>query len=100
MIYPNKSVDFNSLAIVYSLEFNSRGILTKPILLNRLQLASEALNDNFSNPIGTRFGINLFPFKQSGIYYNYKAKNPFSIYKESTPYLYLTATCLATYEHR
>jgi hypothetical protein len=91
LIYPNKTLDFNSLAIVYSLEFNSRGILTKPILLSRLQLASQALNDNFLNPIGTRLGINLFPFKQSGIYFNYKAKNPFSIYKESTPYLYLTA---------
>ena len=74
LIYPNKALDFNSLAIVYSLEFDSRGILTKPILLSRLQLASQALNDNFSNPIGTRLGINLFPFKQSGIYFNYKTK--------------------------
>ena len=90
LIYPIKTVDFNELAIVYSLEFNSRGILTKPILLNRLQLASQALNDNSSNPIGTRFGIDLIPYKKNGIYYSYKSKNPFSIYKESTPYLYLT----------
>jgi hypothetical protein len=90
LIYPTKSIDFNKLAIVYSLEFNSRGILTKPILLNRLQLASQALNDNSSNPIGTRFGIDLVPYKKNGIYYSYKSKNPFSIYKESTPYLYLT----------
>jgi hypothetical protein len=90
LIYPIKSVDFNDLAIVYSLEFNSRGILTKPILLNRLQLASQALNDNSSNTIGTRFGIDLVPYKKNGIYYSYKSKNPFSIYKESTPYLYLT----------
>jgi hypothetical protein len=90
LIYPVKTVDFNELAIVYSLEFNSRGILTKPILLNRLQLASQALNDNSSNPIGTRFGVDLVPYKKNGIYYSYKSKNPFSIYKESTPYLYLT----------
>jgi hypothetical protein len=90
LIYPIKTVDFNELAIVYSLEFNSRGILTKPILLNRLQLASQALNDNSSNPIGTRFGVDLVPYKKNGIYYSYKSKNPFSIYKESTPYLYLT----------
>jgi hypothetical protein len=90
LIYPIKSVDFNDLAIVYSLEFNSRGILTKPILLNRLQLASQALNDNSSNTIGTRFGVDLIPYKKNGIYFSYKSKNPFSIYKESTPYLYLT----------
>jgi hypothetical protein len=90
LIYPIKTVDFNELAIVYSLEFNSRGILSKPILLNRLQLASQALNDNSSNPIGTRFGVDLVPYKKNGIYYSYKSKNPFSIYKESTPYLYLT----------
>jgi hypothetical protein len=90
LIYPIKTVDFNELAIVYSLEFNSRGILTKPILLNRLQLASQALNDNSSNPIGTRFGVDLVPYKKNGIYFSYKSKNPFSIYKESTPYLYLT----------
>jgi hypothetical protein len=90
LIYPIKTIDFNELAIVYSLEFNSRGILSKPILLNRLQLASQALNDNSSNPIGTRFGVDLIPYKKNGIYFSYKSKNPFSIYKESTPYLYLT----------
>jgi hypothetical protein len=92
LIYPIKSVDFNELAIVYSLEFNSRGILTKPILLNKLQLASQAFNDNSFNPVGTRFGVDLFPYKKNGIYFDYKSKNPFSIYKESTPYLYLTKT--------
>jgi hypothetical protein len=92
LIYPIKSVDFNQLAIVYSLEFNSRGVLTKPILLNKLQLASQAFNDNSFNPIGTRFGVDLFPYKKNGIYFDYKSKNPFSIYKESTPYLHLTKT--------
>jgi len=92
LIYPIKTEDFNTLAIVYSLEFDSRGILTKPILLNRLQFASQALNDNSSNPVGTRFGVDLIPYKKNGIYYNYKSKNPFSIYKESMPYLYLTKT--------
>jgi hypothetical protein len=92
LIYPIKTQDFNDLAIVYSLEFNSRGILTKPILLNKLQLTSQAFNDNSFNPIGTRFGVDLFPYKRNGIYYDYKTKNPFSIYKESTPYLYLTKT--------
>jgi len=89
LIYPTKTVDFNKLAVVYHLEFNVRNILTKPIGLRRLEFASQALNDNSFNPIGTRFGLELFPYKRSGLYYDYKSKNPFSIYKGSTPYLYL-----------
>jgi len=92
IIYPRKDVDFNEIAIVYHLEFNVRGILTKPILLRKLELASQALNDNSFNPIGTKFGTYIFPYKRSGIYYDYKSKNPFSIYKGSTPYLYINKT--------
>ena len=92
LIYPTKTSDFNDLAIVYHLDFNIRGILRKPIRLRRLELASQALNDNSFNPIGTRFGIDMFPYKRSGIYFDYKSKNPFSIYKGSTPYLYMNRT--------
>ena len=89
IIYPNKSVDFNKIAIVYHLDFNIRGILTQPLNLRKLELASQALNNNAFNSIGTKFGLNLFPYKKSGIYYDYKSKNPFSIYKGTNPYLYL-----------
>ena len=92
LIYPTKTVDFNELAIVYHLDFNIRGILRKPVRLRRLEWASQAFNDNSFNPVGTRFGVNVFPFTRAGIYYDYKAKNPFSIYKGSTPYLYLNRT--------
>ena len=92
LIYPASDVDFNELAIVTHLDFNIRGILTKPLRLKRLELASQAFNDNSFNPIGTRFGIDIFPYKKAGIYYDYKSKNPFSIYKGSTPYLYLNKT--------
>jgi hypothetical protein len=92
LMYPTKTVDFNKLAIVYRLDFNIRGILSKPISLRRVELTSQALNDNSFNPIGTRFGVNVFPYTRSGLYFDYKAKNPFSIYKGSTPYLYLNRT--------
>ena len=90
IIYPIKTVDFNKLAIVFHLELTSRSTLTKPISLRRLSFTSQALDNNSFNPIGTRFGIDMFPYKKSGIYYDYKSKNPFSIYKGSTPYLYMT----------
>ena len=89
LIYPLTDVDFNDLSIVCHLEFNIKGILTKPVLLRRLELASQVFNNNSFNAVGTRFGIDLFPYKRSGLYYDYKSKNPFSIYKGSTPYLYL-----------
>ena len=92
LIYPTKSVNFNDLAIVYHLDFKVRGILSKPIALKKLEIASQAFNDNSFNPVGTRFGINMFPYTRSGLYFDYKAKNPFSIYKGSTPYLYLNRT--------
>ena len=34
----------------------------------------------------------MFPYKRAGIYFDYKSKNPFSIYKGSTPYLYMNRT--------
>jgi hypothetical protein len=90
IIYPSKKVDFNKIAIVYHLEFNSIAINKNPVSIKKLEIASQALNDNSFNPVGTRFGQNIFPFKKSGVYYDYKSKNPFNIYKGSSPYLYLT----------
>jgi hypothetical protein len=90
LIYPSKTLNFNELAIVYRLEFNIRGVTTKAITLRNLSLASQVLNDNSFNPVGTKFGNSIFPYKKSGIYYDHKSKNPFSIYKGSTPYLYMT----------
>jgi hypothetical protein len=90
IIYPSKSVDFNDLAVVYSIDFNVRGIINRPIKIKELEIASQALSDNAFNSVGTRFGVDLVPYKKSGIYFDYKSKNPFSIYKSSTPYLYLT----------
>ena len=92
LIYPSKSVDFNDLAIVYRLEFNNRGILKKPTTLRKLEISSQAFNDNLFNPVGTRFGVDMFPFTRAGLYFDYKADNPYSIYKGSTPYLYLNRT--------
>ena len=90
LIYPSKTIDFNKVAIVYHLVFNTRGILKKPIKLKGLSIASQAFDNNSTSPIGTRFGNSIYPYTKSAIGYDYKAKNPFSIYKGSTPYLYMT----------
>lgn len=90
IIYPPKGADFNDLAIVVHLEFEVDGIKYQPVKIKNLQLASQAFNYNTANNVGTRFGTNVYPYVNNGYYYNYKAKNPFTIYKGSSPYLYLT----------
>jgi hypothetical protein len=90
IVYPPDRVDFNDLAVVVHLDFNIDGILDKPVRLRKLELASQAFSNTGLNPIGTRFGVDLYPYTKSGFYFNYKEKNPYTIYKGSTPYLYLT----------
>ena len=90
IVYPPTSVDFNNLAVVYHLEFASRSSLTKKLPLSKLDISSQAFNDNSFNPIGTRYGIEMYPYTKSGFYYDYNTKNPYSIYKGTTPYMYLT----------
>jgi len=89
LLYPPTDVDFNSLAMVYRFEFNVGGTLRKPVKIRNLEIASQVFEQNSFNHIGTRFGVDLYPYKRSGIYYDYLSDNPISIYKGSTPYLYL-----------
>lgn len=90
LIYPPKDMDLEDLAIVTHIEITSPGITTQDIRIRSLEYASLSLSESQSTPIGTRFGNSVYPFTKSGLYYDYKYKNPFSIYKGSTPYLYLT----------
>lgn len=90
IIYPPKSADFADLAIVVHLEIITDGIKTKPVRVPTIELASQALNVKSPTSIGTKFGIDMYPYTKSGIYFNYKDVNPFKIYKKSSPYLFLT----------
>jgi hypothetical protein len=68
----------------------SASIYDMPISIKSLEYAAMALSDSIPTPIGTRFGNDLYPYRKDGFYFTYKNLNPFSIYKGSTPYLYLT----------
>lgn len=91
IIYPPKDVSFEQLAIVIHIEIISGGISENPVVIRSAQLSSVALNNAVPNPIGTKFGTDLFPYRKSAGFYDYKTNNPFSIYKKSTPYFYLTS---------
>lgn len=92
IIYPPSGINFSELALVTHIEFAVDGLKYNPIKIKKLQYASQALNDTTPVGVGTRFGTKIYPYKKSGVYYDYKSRNPFSIYKGSSPYLYLTRT--------
>lgn len=89
IIYPPTGVNFNDLSIVIHLNVRVKNVSQNPLQVRSLQLASQAFNES-ANEIGTRFGTPIYPYKKTGVYYDYKTENPFSIYKGSSPYLYLT----------
>lgn len=92
IIYPPKNVDFTKTNMYVEVVISADRISEKPIAIQSLELSSLALSDNKPTPIGTRYGADMFPFTENGFYYDYKSENPFSIYKGSTTYLYLTKT--------
>ena len=90
IIYPPRGIRLSDVSIVTHLEWTVPGIITNPLVVKKLQYASQAFNEKTSNPVGTRFGTPVFPYLKYGSYFDYKSKNPYRIYKGSTPYLYLT----------
>jgi hypothetical protein len=92
IIYPPVGVDFNDLSIVTHIDINVKNSSTHNVNIKKLSYASQALNESDASPIGTRFGTPIYPYTKTGIYYNFKKNNPFSIYTGSSPYLYLTKT--------
>jgi hypothetical protein len=90
IIYPPTNVSFAQTVMVTEIAVSAEHISDKPLAISTLELSSIALNDETPTPIGTRYGTDIYPFTENGFYYDYKSPNPFSIYKGSTPYLYLT----------
>lgn len=84
IIYPPQNTDLGLLSLVFKLDFIVNGIRTNPMALKSLQVASVALNKESDTFVGTRLGAN---FK---VYNNSDGDNPFRIYKESSPYLYMS----------
>lgn len=90
IIYPPSSIPFEDLAIVTHIHAQTTSIEDSPILIRSLEYAALSLSETSPTPIGTRFGNDIYPYRKDGFYFTYKQKNPFTIYKGSTPYLYMT----------
>lgn len=92
IIYAPSGVDFNDLSIVTHIDIKVKDSDTNNVNIKKLGYASQALNESDASPIGTRFGTPIYPYTKTGIYYDFKRQNPFSIYNGSSSYLYLTKT--------
>lgn len=82
-------INIKNVALVLHLEIVSSGVINDNIKIKFLDIASQALGYS-PNKIKTKFGAEVIPYKKSGLYFEYKGVSPFSTYKQSTPYLYLT----------
>jgi hypothetical protein len=92
VIFPPKElVNFEDYYLTFHIESRTKGIYTKPAVLKKMSISSLAFDESDFYSIGTRTGNEIYPFTRYSTGYSYKSKNPFSIYKDSTPYLYLTA---------
>jgi hypothetical protein len=90
VVYPPLNNNIQNLALGIRLEFSVKGILQNPVRVKSLELASQAYNDLSPTGILTKNGISIFPYTKNGIYFDYKRRNPVSVYKGSSPHLYLT----------
>ena len=90
IIYPPTTSAISDLAIVTHIEVDVEGISINPVKIRRLEYASQAINEITPNFVGSKLGTKIIPYKKYGSYFDYVSKNPFRIYKGTTPHLYLT----------
>jgi hypothetical protein len=90
VVFPPSGVDFGKIAIVIHIEATIPGIESSQVKIKSLQIASQANELTQLTAIKTKLGTSIYPYLKSGIYNNYSGNNPVQIYKNSTPYLYLT----------
>jgi len=83
--------DFNDLSISVSFEIKIPGIFRNPLKIKKLQLASQAYDYSaLPTEIGTRYSRDIIPYTMANsTSIVYDGLNPYTIYKDSTPYLYL-----------
>lgn len=91
VVFPPKSIiSFDDAYVTFHLELKTDGINTNPVQLHRMSMSSLAFDQSTLYPINTTTGNKIYPFVKNGAAYSTKIKNPFLMYKDSMPYLYLT----------
>jgi len=102
IIYPPTTLSgkaMEDLVMTTIVEVENPLAVSTKVGIRHLQYASQTFNDQTSTtfdkskarPIGTRLGQNLYPYREIAGVQVYNAKNPHSITKSSSPYLYLSS---------
>ena len=76
VIYPPEGVDYFDLRMLIFFDIEAENVIHAPFQIKNLSLAPQSYEEN--SDVGTLFGARI------------QSTDPFAIYKESTPYLYLT----------
>jgi hypothetical protein len=91
IIFPPKElVNFEDYYITIHIEIKSERVNDRSVSLKKMSIASVCKDEKELFFINTSSGESIYPISKYDNVYLYKDKNPFRIYKESTPYLYLT----------
>lgn len=88
---PKQIINFEDSYLTVHLEIKSDATSTEPLRVNRMSFSSLAYDEIGMYELGSITGNKMYPFVRSGYSYSNKIKNPFIFYRESMPYLYLTA---------
>jgi hypothetical protein len=91
IIFPPKElVNFEDYYITIHIEIKSERVNDRSLRIRKMSISSISKDEKELFAIGTSSGEAIYPISKYGNIYSYKDKNPFRIYKDSTPYLYLT----------
>lgn len=87
---PKEQVDFEDYYVTIHIEMQTKGIRTYPLRVKKMSFASLAFDESNFYSISSSNGSKAFPFSRIGQSYIQKQKNPFMMYRETSPYLYKT----------
>lgn len=88
IVLPKLSAEGYSMTL--RLDVRIDGVKTDGFVLRDMSIASVANASDLFMQIGTVHGGDIAPYTKVGHYYTNRVDRPWSIYKKSSPYLYLT----------
>lgn len=91
IVTPKELISFEDAYITVHIELKTDATVMNPLTLRGMSIASLSFDERSLYALNTINGNKLYPFSRQGRSYSTKVKNPFIIYKQSMPYLFLTA---------
>ena len=91
VIIPPSGVDTNGLSMNVHFEIKTPGVISKSVSIRSMSLIAKSFDYGTQSPVGTSFSDDALPYKRYGLYSTYWSTIPFSVHKNSSPYLYLTS---------